>query len=80
MSTQTEKAAVPDACPMCDTLLRASDVDTYIEFGVCTNCDMSFRQPRMKDWNCGWRPSQEQVDNMLKSLRKQPFFYKRNII
>ena len=81
MSIQHDNVpSVPCACPLCDTLLTASDVDTYIEFGVCENCDMSFRQLNLKSWNEGWRPSKEKIENLRDVLKKQPFFFKRNII
>ena len=72
--------SVPNECPLCDTLLRAGDVDTYNEFGICENCDMSFRRTNMKSWNKGWRPSKEEVEDLREALKKQPFFFRRNII
>lgn len=80
MSTLQDDPSVPDACPLCDTLLRRCDVDTYTEFGICSNCDMSFRQPMMKAWNEGWRPSKKEIEDARLSLRKEPFFYNKNII
>jgi hypothetical protein len=41
---------------------------------------MSFRQPMMKAWNEGWRPSKKEIEDVRLSLRKEPFFYNKNII
>jgi len=34
----------------------------------------------MKAWKDGWRPSQKEIENKRLLLRKEPFFYNKNII
>tara|TARA_E500000331_G_C17220074_1_gene697672 strand:+ start:1294 stop:1581 length:288 start_codon:yes stop_codon:yes gene_type:complete len=59
-------------CPICSFAMSTqSDFDSFKEFSCCSFCAMKFAESRRKEWNSGWRPSQEEVEEFKKFLRLQ---------
>ena len=76
MSLHSSKPGIPDACPICDVLMRSNDLQPYERNEVCADCEMSFLQLNRDAWQQGWRPSTEQVFERLRKRQKEPFFYR----
>lgn len=53
---------VPVSCPVCDFLLRSrDDEESYVEFECCNACALKWAHPRRAEWKAGWRPSHDDV-------------------
>jgi len=76
MSIHANKPKIPDACPICDVLLRSLDIEIYKKSNVCSDCELYFLQQNRKDWNAGWRPSDQQIAKRLSMREIEPFFYR----
>ena len=67
--------AVPDACPVCDVLLRSLDRRAFEYSGACADCTMVFVGMNKDAWDAGWRPDQDEIDARLQKRTEEPFFY-----
>ena len=55
-------------CNICGFALRdMQDVYEHAQHGCCTDCSLYFRQPNIKKWDNGWRPSRKKVESIIKS-------------
>ena len=53
-------------CNICGLALRdMQDVQEHNLYGCCTDCSLHFRQPNAKKWDNGWRPSRNEIDNII---------------
>ena len=66
---------IPDACPVCNALLRSSDKQAYEYSGACSDCTRDFADMNKKEWDAGWRPDSKQVAASLQKRKEEPFFY-----
>ena len=67
---------IPDACPVCDVLIRSLDYSAYEYFGACADCSMNFAELNRSKWEAGWRPDRQQISTRLKKRGEEPFFYR----
>ena len=53
-------------CNICGFALRdMQDVREHNMHGCCTDCSLYFRQPNIKKWDNGWRPSRKEIDRII---------------
>ena len=53
-------------CKICGFALRdMQDVFAHSQHGCCTDCSLYFRQPNIKKWSDGWRPTRKQIENII---------------
>ena len=53
-------------CSICGFALRdMQDVQEHNLHGCCTDCSLYFRQPNIKKWDKGWRPSRKEIDSII---------------
>jgi hypothetical protein len=53
-------------CSICGFALRdMQDVQEHSMHGCCTDCSLYFRQPNIKKWDKGWRPSRKEIDSII---------------
>tara|TARA_Y100000992_G_scaffold301814_1_gene273731 strand:+ start:726 stop:971 length:246 start_codon:yes stop_codon:yes gene_type:complete len=65
----SDKKVAPLACPLCDILFAdKDDVMSWHQHGCCSTCRDFFMYPNQKKWNAGWRPSQEEIDDLLRRI------------
>jgi len=69
------KPKIPDACPICNVLLRSLDLEVYNRVSICADCEMHFLQRFKPLWDEGWRPNPRQIEERLKERTKEPFFF-----
>jgi len=63
------KKIAPLACPLCNILFAdRSDVMSWHQHGCCCVCRDFFMYPNQKKWNNGWRPSKDDVDELLSRI------------
>lgn len=61
---------IPLDCPLCKRLLRTKDDESsYLEFSCCNYCALKFAHARRKEWKEGWRPSKEQIKEVLEEFK-----------
>jgi len=66
-------APIPLSCQVCDRLFRSRDDETaYLEFACCHLCALQWAHPRRKEWQEGWRPSPDQVKDVVS--QRPPMF------
>ena len=54
-------------CEICTLLLKtADDNSTYGKYGSCYDCFLRWIEARKCEWDAGWRPSNEEVDLVIK--------------
>ena len=60
----------PLDCPICEFLIKGlEDIYMLDKFGCCQECAFTWAQPRRKEWEEGWRPSSQQInDNNTRRL------------
>ena len=59
---------VPLSCPVCDFLLRSRDDESsWHKFKCCERCATFWAIPRKKEWDSGWRPSDEELQKEILS-------------
>jgi hypothetical protein len=64
---------VPISCPVCSFLMRgSSDSESYFKFKCCFDCDMKWAQSRKKDWEDGWRPTDDEIKQEISQRKKIP--------
>ena len=78
MSTPQNNPKIPDACPICDVLLKSLDRSAFDYYKTCSDCSMNFIQPNKAAWDDGWRPNFKQIVARLKKRSKEPFFYRND--
>jgi len=62
------KVMTPLCCSICDTLLRSRDDEvSHKEYGCCNLCAMQWAHARKKEWLNGWRPSKEEVAEIVQN-------------
>tara|TARA_R110002074_G_scaffold47533_1_gene121795 strand:+ start:204 stop:437 length:234 start_codon:yes stop_codon:yes gene_type:complete len=76
MSTHANNPKIPDAFPICDTLLRSLDIEVYKKNNICSDCELHFLQQNRKDWDEGWRPNDQQIAERMRKREIEPFFYR----
>lgn len=65
--------SVPLICGICNRLMRSHDDEiSYNEFKCCNLCALQWAHPRRKEWNDGWRPSREMIDDVVR--QRPPLF------
>ena len=53
-------------CDICGFALRdMQDVNEHNMHGCCTECSLYFRQPNIKKWKSGWRPTRKEIENVI---------------
>jgi hypothetical protein len=68
-----ESLRVPGFCPVCKGLMVGKSTNTWYDNGCCINCFIYFIEGRPEKWKTGWRPAQDEIDNMNKSLGRFKF-------
>ena len=66
---------IPDACPVCEVLLRSLDRQAFEYSGACADCTMNFSDMNKEAWDAGWRPTQDEIIARLQKRKEEPFFY-----
>lgn len=62
----------PMLCPLCRFALTSLyDEGAHRKFGCCDKCAAKWAYPRAKEWESGWRPSQQEVDSEIKTRTTQ---------
>lgn len=65
---------VPAFCPVCERLMTGKEsVKTWYNFGSCSDCFIQWIEDREERWHGGWRPSPEQVQAFVTSLKSRAF-------
>lgn len=60
------KGSIPISCPNCSLLMRtAEDSWAWDKHGCCDICAQIWAKPRMNDWDIGWRPSKEEIEDKI---------------
>jgi hypothetical protein len=58
--------SIPLFCSICESLLRSrEDEEAIIEFSCCHLCALAWAHSRRQEWKSGWRPSQDQVTEII---------------
>lgn len=53
-------------CRVCGFALRdMQDINEHERNGCCTDCALYFRQPNIKKWESGWRPSRNEINRII---------------
>ncbi len=60
----------PLDCPICKFLIKGlEDIYMLDKFACCQECAFTWAQPRRHEWEEGWRPTLEQInDNNTRRL------------
>jgi len=62
----SNKKVAPLSCPLCDILFADKhDVVVWHQYGCCSVCRDFFMYPNQEKWKTGWRPSKNEVDELL---------------
>jgi hypothetical protein len=70
-----KKAKNPICCKVCQTMLRgADDIEEHAKLGACKKCCDKWAYVNYKEWNNGWRPSEEDIIKELKDRKSKPVF------
>lgn len=57
---------IPIKCPVCNVLMRSRDDEvSWDKFKCCSNCDHEWASPQTEKWKNGWRPSLEEISDMM---------------
>jgi hypothetical protein len=55
-------------CNLCAYPMKDyQDDKSFEEYGCCEFCDTNIVRPNMKKWKEGWRPSNEEIEELVKS-------------
>lgn len=58
----------PIFCPVCDYIMNSFyDQETYTKFKCCDNCANEWVYSNRENWNLGWRPTSEEINNKIKN-------------
>jgi len=67
-------------CTICQYFTISSiDIDSKTEHGVCRQCELDIVQPNRKEWNSGWRPSIDEIQDYREKIKKRVFPILKNI-
>lgn len=56
----------PIFCPLCDFIMNGIyDSDAWEKFQCCDACAGTWAYHNKEEWQKGWRPSREQINNKL---------------
>lgn len=58
----------PIGCPTCDVLMCVDDIESMRAWNCCSTCQRMWIEGRHERWRAGWRPSEVDVDAMLRTL------------
>ena len=70
---------VPLECGVCSDMMRKSDIRSHKKYGCCEHCALTLAHPNYEKWMEGWRPSQSEINRVLKIKRKQPIYIMRGL-
>mgnify|MGYP003654259326 FL=1 len=73
--SKNDKPKSPDACPVCDVLIRSLDKQALEYYNSCADCALYFADINKAAWDTGWRPSEQQIFARLQKRKEEPFFY-----
>lgn len=60
---------VPMFCPCCGRMMFGSKSNqTFYDWNCCSTCFVMFIEDRESRWTAGWRPNDEELSAMRKSL------------
>lgn len=60
------EGSIPISCPNCSLLMRtADDSSAWDKHLCCDTCAQTWAKPNEKEWNEGWRPSIEEINNKI---------------
>ncbi len=66
-------SGIPMFCPVCDFAMRTyEDRTSYEAKKCCHKCGMAFADSRLEEWNAGWRPSPEVLQEEVKKRLSLP--------
>lgn len=52
-------------CQVCNFLIKtADDARTFEKWCACHDCYLRFIEARKEEWQSGWRPSQDVIDEL----------------
>ena len=68
----------PIDCPVCKILMK-DDRDTYAfrRYKCCSECMFRWAQPRIDDWEDGWRPDEDEILNTLADAHPSQVYFVR---
>lgn len=75
-----KESTTPLWCPLClFTMKTADDTIYYKKYECCYQCGMKFADSRQEEWNKGWRPSKDEVEELIKFRKSMPLNINYNI-
>jgi|1_EtaG_2_1085319.scaffolds.fasta_scaffold32847_2 hypothetical protein len=67
-----DKLTLPFFCPICDFVMNTQDdFSSYQRFCCCYECEICFAQSARNKWDKGWRPSDSEINDHKKDIRKK---------
>ena len=70
---------VPLVCPICDYMMCHVDVAEYRKYCCCRYCSLFFAQPNSRKWKEGWRPSDTEINRVIKNRECEPIYTMRGL-
>ena len=65
----SDNKVAPLSCPLCHILFAdKDDVISWHQYECCSVCRDFFMYPNQKKWKTGWRPSEEEIDDLLRRI------------
>jgi hypothetical protein len=67
-----EVSATPLFCPLCESVMTSFyDEGSYRKFSCCDICASKWAYPNMEKWSDGWRPTQSEAKDHIKTRNSQ---------
>ena len=70
---------VPVVCPICNSMMKESDILEYRKYNCCEHCSIMLIQPNAKKWKQGWRPGKREINRMMKNKKMMPSYIMRGL-
>lgn len=70
---------VPVVCPLCNSMMKESDVLEYRKYSCCEYCSIMLIQPNVKKWKQGWLPGKREINRMMKNKKMMPSYIMRGL-
>tara|TARA_B100000700_G_scaffold324460_1_gene430670 strand:+ start:3605 stop:3871 length:267 start_codon:yes stop_codon:yes gene_type:complete len=70
---------VPIVCPVCNWMMKETDILEYRKYECCEHCSLIWAQPNSKKWKKGWRPGKREINRMVKNKKLMPSYIMRGL-
>lgn len=63
-----DEVCAPVCCTVCEMMMSTPlDEETWKRFGCCERCANEWAYKRAKEWEDGWRPTEQEIKQRLAS-------------